>query len=162
VQHCLGEQPRNRSMTGVTAWLRALMPRIAKHPEALQWYEALTRAYDATTKAIDIAPERIRAGKCPGCAVTLYTYEGREDVTCKPCAETYNVAELQADELEKIMSFEANAALIIKALDYAGTKIKFKTLTSWADRGHVVYTETAEGREFRVSDVLKTHALMSA
>ena len=160
VIHCLGTTPKDRSLRGVTAWAVQLMPRIAAHPESVAWYTGIERAYSRTTKAIDTPPERVRAGTC--CGTTLYTVEGRENVTCKQCGTTHDITELRTSELEKIMGYEANAAMIIKALDYAGTKIKFKTLTSWADRGHVTYTDTPDGRVFRVSDVLKTHAQMSA
>ena len=160
VQHCLSEQPKDKSMRGVTMWATKLMPRIAQHPESVAWYQGIARVYDRTTKAIDTPPERVRAGTC--CGSTLYTVEGREAVTCKQCGTVHDIAELQAAELEKIMAYEANAAMIIKALDYAGTKIKFKTLTSWADRGHVTFTETADGRVYKVADVLEAQKTMAA
>jgi hypothetical protein len=154
VQHCLCEQPRDRSMTGVTAWLRALMPRIAKHPEAVQWYEAISRSYDRTTKAIDIAPERVRAGKCDGCDTVLYTVEGRETVKCKPCDLSHDVQELQAAELEKIRGYAGTAAQVVRALNHAEVKLKLRKLTYWADRGVVPTVEDERGRIYMVGDVL--------
>jgi hypothetical protein len=154
VQHCLTEQPRNRTMLGVTAWLRALMPRIAKHPESVSWYETISKAYERTTKAIDIAPERVRAGKCDGCSATLYTVEGRETVTCKPCATTYDVWELQYAELEKIRGYAGTAAQVLRALNHAEVKLKMRKLTYWADRGVVPTIQDERGRIYRVGDVL--------
>lgn len=156
VRHCLSEQPHDQTLRGSTAWAIKLMPRISAHPESVHWYNTVSKAYDRTTKAIDLPPERIRAGTCPGCTTTLYVYEGHDTAKCKPCDTGHDVQELQAAELDKIMGFEANAALIIKALDRAGTKLKFKTLTSWADRNQVAYTNTPDGRVFRVGEVLKT------
>lgn len=160
VQHCLGERPHDRTMHGTTAWAVKLMPRIAKHPESLVWYTAISKAYERTTKAIDLPPERVRVGKCT-CGVTLYSSESATTVKCKPCDITHEVADLRQAELNKIMDFTSNATMIIKALDHAGTKLKFKTLTSWADRGQVTYTDTADGRVFRVGDVLATIEDMS-
>jgi hypothetical protein len=133
VIHCLGETPKDRSLRGVTAWAAQLMPRIGQHPEAVGWYETISGAYEKTTRAIDLPPERVRVGKCT-CGVTLYSSESAATVKCKPCDTTHDIAELRQAELDKIMDFTSNATMIIKALDHAGTKLKFKTLTSWADR----------------------------
>jgi hypothetical protein len=163
VQHCLGVQPRDndRDVPGVCAWLARLMPRIVQHPEAVDWHHRILTAYTKTTKAIDLPPERIRAGKCVICLGTLYTVAGHEKVRCKPCNVSYVVADLQEAEREKIMDFTANAATVLRALEMAGTKIKLKTLTSWADRGQVAFTTDQRGRIFRVGDILKTVAEMS-
>lgn len=156
VIHCLSETPRDRSMRGVTAWAAQLMPRIGAHPEALGWYETISKAYESTTKAIDLPPERVRAGKCEGCSATLYAYEGHETVTCKPCAITYHVAELQDATLERLRNYEDTAANVIRALNGARVPLKMRKLTYWADQGLVTTTQDERGRIYRVGDVLDT------
>lgn len=162
VRYCLGEGPRaGADIPAACTWLARLMPRMTQHPECGDWYTRIRAAYDKTTKAIDLQPERIRAGMCPNCMGTLYTVAGHEKVRCRPCNVSYFVADLQAAERDKIMDFTANAATVLRALEMAGTKIKLKTLTSWADRGQVVFTADERGRIFRVGDILKTVADMS-
>jgi hypothetical protein len=154
VQHCLGEQPRDRTMHGVTAWLRALMPRIAKHPEALQWYDNLSRSYERTTKAIDIAPERVRAGKCDGCGAVLYVSQDKHTVHCKPCDTAHDVTALQDATLERLRTYTDTAANVVRALNAARVPLKLRKLTYWADRGVVQTVEDERGRIYRVGDVL--------
>lgn len=154
VQHCLSEQPHDRTMHGATAWAIKLMPRIAKHPESVDWYTGLSKAYERTTKAIDLPPERIRAGTCPGCNVVLYTMEGRESVTCKACDATYEVAALQGSTLERLRNYEDTAANVIRALNGASIPLKMRKLTYWADHDLVPTTQDYRGRVYRVGDVL--------
>jgi hypothetical protein len=141
VRHCLPEGTCP-SYQAIPRWLAGLMPRIVQHPESVDWYHAIRNAYEKTTKAIDLPPERIRAGKCPECHATLFTLEGHEKVKCRPCGISYNVWELQTLDLSHVMNYAGNAAMIIKVLDRANIKLKLKTLTSWADRGQVVWHET--------------------
>lgn len=155
VRHCLPEGTLP-TYAAIPAWLTNLMPRIVAHPESVDWYHRIRNEYEKAGKAIDLPPERIRAGKCTECHAVLYTVEGHEKVRCRPCNITYPVWELQTLELSHVMNYVAGAAMIIKVLERAEIKLKFKTLTSWADRGQVTYTETADGRIFRVGDVLKT------
>ena len=159
VQHCLTEQPHDKTLPGVTAWLRKLMPRIAKHPEAVGWYTGISKAYDATSKAIDLPPERVRAGKCE-CGAVLYTVEGRQTVKCKPCNLTHDVQELQANELEKIRGYAGTAAQVVRALNHAEVKLKLTRLTMWADRDKISYTTDERGRVFVIGEVLDMMAKM--
>jgi hypothetical protein len=129
------------------------MPRIGAHPESLGWYETISKAYENTTKAIDLPPERIRAGKCT-CGQVLYTYEGRDTVTCKPCGTVHDIAELQNATLEKLRTYTDTAANVIRALNAAQVPLKMRKLTYWADHGHVTTIQDERGRLYRVGDVL--------
>ena len=160
VQHCLGETPHDRTMHGATAWAIKLMPRIARHPESVNWYNSLAKAYEKTTRAIDLPPERVRAGTCPGCSVTLYTVEGRPSVTCKQCDTSHDVQDLQQAELNKIRSYAGTASEVLRALHRAEVKIRLTRLTKWADRGQITYTTDDRGRVFTVGDVLDTYTKM--
>lgn len=151
--HCLGETPKDRTLTGVTSWAVKLMPRISVHPESVGWYERISKAYERTTKAIDLPPEKVRAGKCT-CGLVLYTHEGRETVTCKPCGQTHNVTELQNTTLERLRNYEDTAANVIRALNGARIPLKMRKLTYWADHGQVPTTTDERGRIYRVGDVL--------
>ena len=153
VQHCLQEQPHDRTIAGVTGWAVKLMPRIAAHPESTTWYGNIARAYSKTTKAIDTPPERVRAGTCT-CGVVLYSYEGRDNVTCKPCGQTHQVAELQGQTLERLRNYEDTAANVIRVLNGASVPLKMRKLTYWADAGTVPTTTDERGRVYKVGDVL--------
>jgi hypothetical protein len=152
VQHCLGEQPRDQSMRGCAAWLLKLMPRIAAHPESVQWYGDLAKAYARTTKAIDLPPERVRAGRC-SCNAVLYTVAGRETVQCKPCGLRYNVADMQAAEIGRVRDYQDTAMTVIRVLGLAGIKIKRKRLENWAARGQLTTTEDHRGKIYTVGHV---------
>lgn len=160
VRHCLSESPHDRTMHGATAWAIKLMPRISVHPESVSWYEAISRAYEKTTRAIDLPPERIRAGTCPGCSATLYVYEGHETAKCKPCDTSHPVEDLQQAELDKIRGYTGTAAEVLRALHRAEVKIRMTRLTKWADRGQIIYTTGERGRLFTVGDVLDTYTKM--
>jgi hypothetical protein len=153
VIHCLGETPKDRSLRGVTAWASSIMPRIGNHPESLGWYTRIADAYSKTTKAIDLPPEKVRAGTC-GCGQTLYAYEGNENVTCKPCGQTHNVAELRDATLERLRNYEDTAANVIRALNGARVPLKMRKLTYWADQGILTTTTDERGRIYKVGDVL--------
>ena len=154
VIHCLGEQPRDRSLPGFCLWASRLMPRISLHPESARWYEAVSKAYEATTKAIDLPPERVRAGTCPGCGTVLYVSHDRQAAQCNPCGVSHDVAELQGATLEKLRSYTDTAANVVKALNAARVPLKLRKLTYWADRGEVPTFEDERGRVYRVGDVL--------
>jgi len=162
VQHCLQEQPHDKSMRGVTLWAVKLMPRIAAHPESVTWYTNVYKAYTRTTKAIDTPPERVRAGTCPDCWTTLYTHEGKDSVTCKPCDETYSVAELRESTLERLRNHQDTAANVIRVLNVAKVPLKLKKLTYWADAGHVLTTTDDRGRIYRVGDVMDAYEKLAA
>ena len=153
VIHCLGEQPKDRSLRGVVAWAAQLMPRIGTHPESLGWYDTIHKAYELTTKAIDLPPERVRAGKCT-CGQVLYSYEGHDTVTCKPCGETHDVTALQNATLERLRSYEDTAANVIRALNGAKVQLKMRKLTYWADHDIIPTTTDERGRVYRVGDIL--------
>jgi hypothetical protein len=160
VQHCLGEQPRDQSMRGCTAWLLKLMPRIAAHPESVQWYGDLAKAYDRTTKAIDLPPERVRAGRC-SCGAVLYTVTGRETVQCKPCGLRWDVGDMQDAELERVKNYAGTATEVLRVMARAEIKIRLTRLTKWADREKVAFTTDERGRIFTVGDVHATYKTMS-
>jgi hypothetical protein len=154
VQHCLGIQPRNteRDVPGVCAWLARHMPQIAGHPEATEWYGRIRKAYDRTTKAIDLPPERVRAGRC-SCNAVLYTIEGRETVQCKPCGLRYNVQEMRDAEIAKVRGYTGTATEVLRVLAHAGIKMKLKKLTSWAEHKQVTYTVIDGTKHYTVGDV---------
>lgn len=154
VQHCLGVQPRDgdRDVPGVCAWLARLMPTLARHPEATEWYGRIRKAYDRTTKAIDLPPERVRAGRC-SCNAVLYTVAGRETVQCKPCGLRYNVADMQDAEIAKVRDYQDTAMTVIRVLGIAGIKIKRKRLENWAARGQLTTTEDHRGKIYTVGHV---------
>jgi hypothetical protein len=158
VIHCLGEQPHDRTIPGVTMWAIKLMPRIVQHPESVDWYQGIYKAYERTTKAIDAPPERVRAGTC--CGITIYASEDRTTVTCKQCRTVHDVAEMQAAELNRIRSYAGTASEVLRALSHAEVKIRLTRLTKWADRGQISYTTDDRGRVFIVGDVLDTLAKM--
>lgn len=153
-QHCLGVQPRDkdRDIPGVCAWLVRLMPTINRHPEAAEWYGRIRKAYDRTTKAIDLPPERVRAGRC-SCNAVLYTVTGRETVQCKPCGLRYNVADMQAAEIGKVRDYQDTAMTVIRVLGIAGIKIKRQRLEQWAARGQLTTTEDHRGAIYTVGHV---------
>ena len=140
-------------MRGVTLWATKLMPRIAAHPESVAWYANVHKAYERTTKAIDTPPERVRAGTCT-CGLVLYSYEGRDSVTCKPCGETYSVTELQDATLERLRNYQDTAVNVIRALNGARVPLKMRKLTYWADAGTIPTTTDERGRIYKVGDVL--------
>lgn len=154
VQHCLGTQiqPGRRTIPGVCTWLAGQMPAIVRHPESPDWYGRIRKAYDRTTKAIDLPPERVRAGRC-SCNAVLYTVAGRETVQCKPCGLRYNVADMQAAEIGRVRGYTDTAAVVIRVLAAAGIKIKLTRLTNWADRGQLEYETTDAGRLYTVGNV---------
>lgn len=155
VQHCLGIQPGEgeaRDMAGACTWLARHMPQMARHPECVDWYGRIRSAYDKTTKAIDLPPERVRAGRC-SCNEVLYTVAGRETVQCKPCGLRYNVADMQAAEIAKVRDYQDTAMTVIRVLGLAGIKIKRKRLENWADRGQLTTTEDHRGRIYTVGHV---------
>ena len=133
-------------------WAIKLMPRIVQHPESVTWYQGIYKAYERTTKAIDAPPERVRAGTC--CGITLYTVEGRENVTCKQCGTIHDVTELQGQTLERLRNYEDTAANVIRALNGASVPLKMRKLTYWADHGIIPTTTDERGRVYKVGDVL--------
>lgn len=155
VRHCLDQHPptRDRNIPGVCNWLVRLLPAIARHPESVAWYTALSKAYERTTRAIDLPPERVRAGTCT-CGTVLYTVEGRESVTCKHCGQTYDVAELQDSTLERLRNYQDTAANVIRALNGAQVPLKMRKLTYWADQGIITTTTDERGRLYRVGEIL--------
>jgi hypothetical protein len=164
VQHCLGEQPRptERDIPGVCGWLARLMPRIIQHPEAVDWYHQIRNAYEKTTKAIDLPPERVRAGKCTVCHEVLYTVDGHEKVRCRPCGVSHDVEILQAAELDQVRAYTGTAAEVLRVLHRAEIKIRLTRLTKWADRNQVPFTTDERGRIFTVGDVHDTYNLMES
>lgn len=160
VRHCLPEGTCP-SYGAIPSWLTGLMPRIVAHPEAVDWYHRIRNAYENTTKAIDLPPERIRAGKCAECSSVLYTVEGHEKVRCRPCNISYSVWELQTLELLQVRNYRGTATEVLRVLAHAEVKIRLTRLTKWADRAQVPFTTDERGRIFTVGDVLDTHKLMS-
>lgn len=160
VRHCLPE-PSLPSYAGIPGWLAGLMPRIVQHPESVDWYHQIRNAYDKTTKAIDLPPERVRAGRCTDCNQVLYTVAGHEKVRCKPCGISYDVWELQTVELSRLRNHQGTATEIVKVFEHAGIKIRVIRINKWADRHQVPTTPGEKGRIFTVGDVLDTYTLMS-
>jgi hypothetical protein len=159
VRHCLPEGSLP-SYAGIPGWLASLMPRIVKHPESVDWYHRIRNAYEASTKAIDLPPERVRAGKCGECGDVLYTVEGHEKVRCRPCGITYQVWELQTAELLQVRNYSGTATEVLRVLRRAEIKIRVTRLNKWADRGQVRFTPDERGRIFTVGDVHDTYKLM--
>ncbi len=159
VRHCLPEGSLP-SYAGIPQWLTGLMPRIVAHPESVDWYHRIRNAYEATTKAIDLPPERVRAGKCTECESVLYTVEGHEKVRCRPCGITYQVWELQTLELLQVRNYQGTAAEVLRVLHRAEIKIRLTRLTKWADRKQVRFTTDERGRIFTVGDVHDTYRTM--
>lgn len=154
VQHCLGAQPReqDRDIPGVCAWLARLMPTITRHPESVEWYGRIAKAYVRTTKAIDLPPERVRAGRC-SCGEVLYTVTGRETVQCKPCGLRYNVRDMQDAEIARVRDYQDTAMTVIRVLAIAGIKIKRQRLEQWAARGQLTTTTDHRGTIYTVGHV---------
>lgn len=153
VRRCLGEgRLFGGDVPAACAWLARLMPRMVQHPECGDWYTRIRAAYDRTTKAIDLPPERVRAGRC-SCNAVLYTVAGRETVQCKPCGLRYNVADMQAAEIGKVRDYTDTAAVVLRVLAAAGIKIRLTRLTNWADRGQIDYETTDAGRLYTVGNV---------
>jgi hypothetical protein len=159
VRHCLPEGTCP-SYPGIPRWLAGLMPRIVLHPESVDWYHRIANAYSATTKAIDLPPERVRAGRCSGCNEVLYTVEGHEKVRCRPCLISYDVAALQSQEIEQVRSYRGSAAEVLRVLRHAEIKIRLTRLTKWADRDQVRWVPGPDGRSFTVGDVYDTYLTM--
>jgi len=155
VQHCLGVMPGEaeaRDMPGACAWLTRMMPRMTRHPEAPDWYGRIAKAYLRTTKAIDLPPERVRAGRC-SCNEVLYAVVGRETVQCKPCGLRYNVRDMQDAEIAKVRGYSGPAAEVLRVLAFAGVKLKLKKLTSWAEHNQVTYSIVGGTKHYTVGDV---------
>lgn len=152
VRHCLPEGTCP-SYAGIPGWLTGLMPRIVAHPESVDWYHRIRNAYEATTKAIDLPPERVRAGKCTECNDVLYTVEGHEKVRCRPCNVSYDVETLRADEIDKVRSYTGTATEVLRVLNHAGYKVKLKQITSWAEWGQVQFTEIDGVKHYTVGNV---------
>lgn len=155
VRHCLPEGTLP-TYAAIPAWLTNLMPRIVQHPESVDWYHRIRNAYNKTSKAIDLPPERVRAGNCPGCGATLYTVEGHEKVKCRPCNISYRVVDLQDATLERLRSYSDTAANVIRVLNAARVPLKMRKLTYWADAGLVPTLEDERGRVYKVGDILDT------
>lgn len=152
VRHCLPEGSLP-SYAGIPSWLAGLMPRIVLHPESVDWYHRIANAYSATTKAIDLPPERVRAGRCSACNQVLYTVEGNEKVRCRPCLLSYDVEELRAAEIAKVRAYSGTATEVLRVLEHAGIKIKLKKITSWAEHNQVTYSLVDGVKHYTVGDV---------
>lgn len=154
VQHCLSITPgeKDRDVPGVCAWLTRNMGRMTQHPECPDWYGRLAKAYLRTTKAIDLPPERVRAGRC-SCGEVLYAVVGRETVQCKPCGLRWDVAEMQDAEIAKVRGYSGTAAEVLRVLAFAGVKMKLKKLTSWAEHNQVTYTTVEGVKHYTVGEV---------
>ena len=159
VRHCLPEGTLP-SFAGIPGWLAGLMPRMVQHPESVDWYHSIRNAYEKTTKAIDLPPERVRAGRCTECTQVLYTVAGHEKVRCRPCGISYDVWELQTLELSRVRNYHGTATEVLRVFEHAGIKIKLKRLTSWADRGQVKYTTEDGVKRYTVGDVHDVYNLM--
>ena len=105
-----------------------------------------------TTKAIDLPPERVRAGRC-ACGTVLYTVAGRETVQCKPCGHRYNVRDMQDAEIAKVRDYQDTAMTVIRVLAIAGIKIKRQRLEQWAARGQLTTTTDHRGTIYTVGHV---------
>lgn len=156
VRHCLPEGTLP-SYAAIPAWLTNLMPRIVQHPESVDWYHRIRNAYEATTKAIDLPPERIRAGKCAECHAVLYTVEGHEKVRCRTCNVSYDVVTLQAAELDQVRGYTGTATEVLRVLHRAEVKIRLKQITSWAEWGQVQFTTVDGVKHYTVGNVLDVY-----
>lgn len=156
VRHCLPEGTCP-TYAKIPQWLTGLMPRIILHPESVDWYHRIANAYAASTKAIDLPPERVRAGKCDECGSVLYTVEGHEKVRCRPCNVSYDVATQQAVELAQVRGYTGTASEVMRVLNRAEVKVKLKQITSWAEWGQVTFTEVDGVKHYTVGNVLDVY-----
>jgi hypothetical protein len=127
----------------------------------VDWYQAIRGADEKAVRVIDLPPEKVRAGTCPHCNLTLYVHAGKEAVVCEQCLTTYYVKDLQTATLERVLDYADTAQRIVDVFNGAGHKLRLTRLTKWADRRQVVFTETDIGRVFTVRDVLQTYNEMS-
>lgn len=154
VRYCLPEgKAPYPTLRGAAEWMAGRMPAIVQRPESVHWYHDIRNAYDKAGQAIDLPAERVRAGRCWDCNQVLYATVGNEKVRCRPCLRSYDVAALQSQEIALVRAYTGTAAEVLRVLEHAGVRIKLKRLTSWADRGQVIYSTVDGIKRYTVGDV---------
>lgn len=145
------------SLCGTTDALVFLPDHVAwlmHRPEAEQVVSELHAALNHLRSVIDSHPDRVYAGPCDYCRQDLYAEQGAAQVTCVPCAATWEMDARREWLLEQVASQLATASQVAHALTSLGQPLTPGRVRQWASRGML----TAHGLDgtrptYRVGDV---------
>lgn len=142
---------------------------MSRHPDAEEWFGALTYALREARRTVDRPADKVYAGKCGGnnidhngllieCQQALYAHPGAQTVTCPICGTEWPVADRRQHMLNRVQNMHLPAPDLAKAINglLNETIVQASTIRQWRKRGHINPTGTnTKGQPvYSVSQVL--------
>lgn len=152
-----GALPAN-TLTAMACWLAGQTKWLRMREEAAQAFDELHDTARLIRHVIDAPPRRTFAGQCD-CGTYLYAIEGRGQVTCQGCENTYDVASTRTMLLAHAGGLRLGASeLAILAVHLGLTEDRHRTrkrINKWVNRGQITVWLADDGSPvLRVRDVM--------
>jgi len=142
-------------------YLVAMLPAVARHPDAGQMSNELGRHAERGRRMIDRPPDVMYVGICSagGCDRDLYAHVDAPMITCPQCGAGHDVAERRQVMLNAVEDELATTVEIVRAVaTYGpdGAVLRVATVSKWRQRGRLVIRGVSRRGEplYRVGDVL--------